>query len=278
MLRRLLRVAFRAAVVVVAATLLGTWFGPRPSNDRDWTPDQERLAWAQITGDEVVVHNVRNARYRSEHDFDVAWENRTYRLDALERVWFLVEPFDTDWRGPAHTLLSFEFQGGRFLAISFEIRKEEGESFSVWKGILRQYELMVVVGDERDLIELRTSHRRDTVHLYPMRASPATARLLLVGLLERANRLRDQPEFYNTFTNSCTTNLARSVNQLAPGRVPLWHPRVLLPGYSDRLAYGLDLIDTALPFAEAQRHFRVDDNGQAATGREDFSRAIRQGL
>lgn len=278
MLRRLFRLAFRVALLVAALALLWTWLGPKPSNDRHWSPDQEKLAWAEIAGDEVVVHHVRNARYRSADDYDVAWEDRAFRLDTLERVWFLVEPFDADWRGPAHTLLSFEFQGDRFLAISFEIRKEIGESFSVWKGLLRQYELMLVVGDERDLIELRTNHRRDPVFLYPMRASRESLRRLFLSLLERANELRFRPEFYNTLTNTCTTNLARHVNQLAPGRVPLWHPKVVFPGYSDELAFDLELIDTELPFAEAQVRFRVDENGQNAAGRDDFSRAIRLGL
>ena len=47
------------------------------------------------------------------------------------------------------------------MAVSVEIRKEKGESFSPWRGLLREYELMYVVGDERDVIRLRTNYRRD---------------------------------------------------------------------------------------------------------------------
>ncbi len=283
MLRRLLRLALKAGLVAAVGFLAFAVFGPRPSNDRDWAPDQERLPWAEFTEDTVAVHNVRNARYRSEDDYDLSWEDRSYRLDRLERVWFLVEPFEPDWRGPAHTLLSFEFEGDdfledKFLAISAEIRKEKGEEFSPWKGLFRQYELMYVVGDERDLIELRTNFRRDPVHLYPIRASAEQIRQLFLGMLHRANLLRDKPEFYNTLTNTCTTSIVRHVNELVPGRVRPWSHKVLFPGYADELAYELELVDTDLPFLEARRHFRIDDDGQKAAGREDFSRAIRLGL
>jgi hypothetical protein len=276
-LRRLFRLALLAALLLTAGVLAFSIFGPRPSNDRDWTLDQARLPWADFQGRRVDVHNVRYARYRSAADYDVAWEDRSYDLDRLRSAWFLVEPFETDWQGPAHTLLSFEFEGDDFLAVSAEIRKEKGEAFSPWKGLLRQYEVTYVIGDERDLIQLRTNHRRDPVYLYPVRASRERIEQMLLSMLRRANHLREEPEHYNTLTNTCTTNIVRHVNELVPGRVP-WSYKVLLPGYSDELAYELGLIDTDLPFAEAKRHFRVDDDALRAAGREDFSRAIRQGL
>ena len=54
--------------------------------------------------------------------------------------------------------------------------------------------------------------------------------------------------------------------------------KVLLPGYSDELAYDLGLIDTDLPFAEAQRRFRIDEKAQRLGDGEGFSAAIRQGF
>jgi hypothetical protein len=276
-LRRLLRFALLAVLVLAAGILAFSIFGPRPSNDRDWALDQERLAWAEIERRRVRVHNVRNARYRSTADYDIAWEDRSYNLDRLESAWFVVEPFERDWQGPAHTLMSFGFAGGDYLAISVEIRKEKGEDFSPWKGMLRQYEVMYVIGDERDLVQLRTNHRRDPVYLYPVRAPRERIEQMFVGMLRRANSLREKPEHYNTLTSTCTTNIVRHVNELVPGRVP-WSYKVLLPGYSDELAYELGLIDTDLPFPEAKRRFRIDDDALRAAGREDFSQRIRQGL
>lgn len=281
MSRPLRRVLLLGTTVVLLLFLLFQIFGPRPSNDRDWTPDQTRLPRVEIDGRRVRVHDLRNARYRSTSDYDVAWEERTYDLDRLRSAWFMVEPF-SEWRGPAHTLMSFGFEGDGsgeedYLAVSVELRKEKGEEFSPWKGLLRQYELMYVLGDERDLLQLRTSHRRDEVYLYPVRASRERIEQMLLGMLHRANRLREEPEFYNTLTNSCTTNIVRHVNELVPGRVP-WSYKVLLPGYSDELAYDLGLIDIDLPFAEVRRRFRIDEKARQIGDREDFSREIRRGL
>lgn len=278
MLRRIFRLALFAALLLTAGVLAFQLLGPEPSNDRDWTPDQARLPWAELAGRRVEVHNVRNARYRSTEDYDIAWEDRSYDLDRLRSAWFVVEPFESqDWEGPAHTLMSFGFAGGDYLAVSVEIRKEKGEGFSPWKGLLRQYEVMYVVGDERDLIELRTNHRRDPVYLYPVRAPRERIEQMFVSMLRRANHLRQEPEHYNTLTNTCTTNIVRHVNELVPGRVP-WSYKLLLPGYSDELAYELGLIDTELPFPAAKHHFRIDDDALRAAGRDDFSWRIRQGL
>ena len=274
MRRRLLRLALFVGFLLAAGVLGFSLFGPRPSNDRNWTRDQERLPWAEISGNRVDVHNVRYARYRSTDDYDVAWEDRSYDLDRLQSAWFMVEPFDQDWQGPAHTLLSYGFEGDDYLAISVELRKEKDEQFSPLKWMLRQYELTYVVGDERDLIQLRTNHRRDPVYLYPVRASRERIREMFVTMLQRANHLREHPEYYNTLTNSCTTNIVRHINELVPGRVP-WSYKVLLPGYSDELAYDLGLIDTDLPFPEAKQRYRIDDDALSAEGREDFSRQIR---
>jgi hypothetical protein len=240
-------------------------------------PDQARLPRIEIEGRRVRVHNLRHARYRSTSDYDVAWEERTYDLDRLRSAWFMVEPF-SDWKGPAHTLMSFGFEGNDYLAVSVELRKEKGEEFSPLKGLVRQYELMYVLGDERDLLQLRTSHRRDEVYLYPVRAPRERIEQMLVSMLRRANHLAEEPEFYNTLTSSCTTNIVRHVNELVPGRVPWWSYKIMLPGYSDELAYDLGLIDTDLPFEEAKRRFRIDQKAQRIGDREDFSAAIRQGL
>lgn len=270
------RVLLSGTGVVLLLFLLLQVFGPRPSNHRDWMPDQERLPRVEVEGRRVRVHGVRHARYRSASDYDVAWEERAYDLDRLRSAWFVVEPF-AGWRGPAHTLMSFGFEGDQYLAVSVEIRKERGEEFSPWKGLVRQYEVMYVLGDERDLIGLRTNHRRDRVYLYPVRAPRERLEQMLLGMLRRANRLREAPEFYNTLTNTCTTNIVRHVNELIPGRVP-WSYKVLLPGYSDELAYDLGLIDTDLPFEEAQRRFRIDRKAQRIGIGEGFSEEIRRGF
>jgi hypothetical protein len=245
----------------------------RPSNQRQWSPDQAELATAEIEGDEVRISNVRNALYRSTTDYDVRWEQRRYDLRQLESVWFMVEPF-SDWRGPAHTLLSFGFSDGQYLAVSVEIRKEQGESFSPLKGLLRQYELTYIIGDERDLIGLRANHRRDEVFLYPVRTTLAGRRALLVSMLERANAVAAQPEFYNTLSNTCTTNIVEHIEEIVPGRIPFSY-KTLLPGYSDELAFDLGLIDTALPRESFRAAHRINDLALEHADSAGFSAGIR---
>lgn len=269
------RIRKRYAAAVLLLPLVGGWAAVRPSNDRDWTAENAVLPAAELWGDSVRVRNVRNNHYVTADRFTVRHEDRAYDLRELESAWFVVEPFAKDWRGPAHTLVSFGFRDGRYLAVSVEIRKEKGESYSPLKGLLKRYEIIYVVADERDVIGLRANHRKDPVHLYPIRAEQAQIRSMLVDMLTRANELRAEPEFYNTLTNTCTTNLVRHVNRITPKRVPFSY-KVLLPGYSDRLAYDLGLIDTDLPFEEARERFHINARAAKYADAPDFSQRIRQ--
>ncbi len=260
--------------LLVLAPLLGGWLSVRPRGDRVWTPDMAVMPSARFDGDSVPVTGIRNAEYRSTEDFTVAHYDRSFDLRALESVWYLVEPFG-DMKGPAHTLVSFGFSDGSYVAISVELRREPGESFSPVKGLLKQYELMYVVADERDVIRLRTNYRHDDVFLYPVRATAEQRRRLFVSMLERANGLRERPEFYNTLTNTCTTNIVRHVNEIAPGKVPFSY-KVLLPGYSDRLAYDLGLLDTDLPFEEAKARHHINARALRYADDPAFSALIRR--
>jgi hypothetical protein len=261
------------ALVLVALIPIGFCSLQKPSLHRDWTPDQKVLPVAEFDGSKVTVRNIRNFDYSSESEYVPRYYDRTFDLDQLESLWFIVEPF-SEFDGAAHTFVSFGFSGGEYAAISVEIRKEKGESYSPWKGLARQYELSYIVGDERDLIGLRTNHRRHDVFLFPIRTSKEAARRMFVEMLERANKLGREPEFYNTATSTCTTNIVRHVNAIVPERIP-WRPAVLLPGYSDRLAYELGLIDTSVRLEELRKRYYISDLARAAEDAPDFSARIR---
>jgi hypothetical protein len=262
-----------AAVVAALAAVAGVLVAMRrPSNERTWSPDQERLAHAEIRGDLVTIRDIRNFTYRSTTDYTPGYYDRTFDLRKLDSVWFVVEPFGR--HGAAHTFVSFGFADHDFLAISIEIRKEVGESFSVLRGILREYEVMYVFGDERDLIGLRANHRKDEVYLYRIRATPEAMREMFLSMIERANALRAKPEFYNTLTNTCTTNLVDHVNRIVPGRVP-FHTAVLLPATADRFAYDLGLLDTAIAFEETKRAAKINELAARYADDPAFSRRIR---
>ena len=245
-----------------------------PSNHRDWSPELAVLPYSERVGDQVTVHNVRNCAYLSEDEFVVKYYDKQYDLNRLRSVDFLVVPFD-GIPSLAHTMLSFGFDGDNFLDVSVEVRKQKGQTYQLVKGMLHEYELMYVVGDERDLIQLRTEYRKSDVYLYRATATPEQARELFVDVFDRVNKLASQPEFYDTLTNNCTTNIAQHINHLAPHKIPFDY-RVLLPGYSDRLAYDLGLIEHHGTFEETKRRAHI--NAVAAVYRDDpdFSGKIRR--
>jgi Domain of unknown function (DUF4105) len=244
-----------------------------PSNDRDWVPEHQVLARADIRGDQVHIHNVRNAEFFSYRDCVVDYYDKTYDLTKLKTVDFIMVPFNEN-RAIAHTFLSFGFEGGDYLGISVEVRLEKGESYDPAIGLFNQFELIYVVADERDLIRVRTEYRNVDVLLYRTTATPEMARKLFLDVMQRVNQLHDQPEFYDTFSNNCTTNIVRHINTLVPNRVP-YDYRVLLPGYADSLAYELGLIDNSIPFSEARRRARINDLALRYKDDPHFSQRIR---
>jgi hypothetical protein len=244
------------------------------SNYRDWSPDQAVLPYAEMGGDRVRVHNVRNCTYLSTRDYVVNYYDKTFNLDELSSVYFIMVPFPY-MQSLGHTMLSFGFEGGDYLAVSVEVRKEKGEQYAIVGGFFNKYELMYVLGDEQDLIKLRTNYRNDDVYVYRANATPEQARDLFLDVMGRVNQLAAEPEFYNTLSNNCTTNIVDHINGLKPDRVPR-DIRILLPGYSDRLAYDLGLIATDLPFDATKQRANVSRLARIYGDNPDFSDLIRR--
>jgi hypothetical protein len=270
------RAALRRAATAIVAVLAGAaaaWSMLDPSNTRDWSPDHARLPIAEFDGDLARIRNVRNFSRAADGVPIPAYEERVYDLSRLESVWFVLTPFSKDWRGPAHAFLSFGFADSQYVAVSVEARRERGETYSVLKGALKRFEILYVIGDERDMIGGRAA-RGDDVYLYPIRATHEQTRALFDSMLRRANELNDRPEFYGSFLNNCTTNILRHVNAIATRAIP-YGPRIFLPGYSDALAHERGLIDTELPLEEARRRFHISEVAQRNSGAADFSIRIR---
>lgn len=245
----------------------------RPSNQRDWEPDLAKLAHAEVADGVVNLYNVRNCQYVTADDYIVNYHDQTFRLDNIESVDFVMVPFN-ETPLLAHTMLSFGLKDDSRLAVSIEIRKEKEETFSPVLGALRQYELAYVVADEKDLIRLRTRFRDADVYIYPTVATREQAQQLFVDVMKRANDLVVKPEFYNSFTNNCTTNLSGHVNQVANNKITYsW--RVLLPGFSARYAYDLGLLPNDLPFEDLTSLAYVNDLAEEYFDDPQFSKRIR---
>jgi len=264
------------ACLVLVTVLALWWHGIEPSNDRDWQTDVALLPYATIEGDEVTVHQIRNFDYRSEFDYRPAYYDKRFDLGRLEGV-DLVAVY---WMGPAiaHVFVSFAFAGGDHLAISIEARKEKSEGYSTIRGFFRQYELHYVVADERDLIRLRTNYRHDPpedVYLYRLKGSPEGTRNFFLDYMRKLNALKARPEFYNTLTTNCTTNIWLH-SLINPGHLPFsW--KILASGHVPQYLYEQGRLETGgLAFADLQRRAHVNARAQAADAATDFSRRIRQ--
>ncbi|QDU96340.1 Lnb N-terminal periplasmic domain-containing protein [Lignipirellula cremea] len=244
-----------------------------PSNHRNWDPNLAVLPQAEMVGDQITVHNVRNTTYITETDFIVRHYNKTFKMSDVCSVDYCLVPFN-DSRALAHTFLSFGLTNGEYLAVSIEVRLEADEEYSPVMGSLRQFEIMYVVADERDVVLLRTEHRNCDVFIYPTKATPTQAQAVLRDLLDRVNELVVQPEFYDSLTNNCTTNIMRPLNKHMPQRLT-YDYRMLLPGYSAQLAYDAGLLDTQFSYVEATTRARVTDRAHRYKDDPDFSRKIR---
>lgn len=255
-------------------SVLVWWISIQPSHDRQWRPEVAVMPRAIIDGDRVRITGFRNFEYRSRDDFTVRYEEREVSLSHLTSVDFFV----SYWKvGPvAHTFLSFVFDNAPPLSISIETRPEVGEGFAPIASLFKQFELIYVVGDERDLVRVRTNYRDEEVYLYRIKTSPENARHLFLVYLERINALADQAEFYHLLSNSCTVNIVRYTN--AAGRVVRSNFRHYLNGFIDGYLYGTGRVDTTLPFEELRRRSRINEAAQAADNAIDFSHRIRASL
>jgi hypothetical protein len=269
------RAALATVLLLPLLILFGMWAFLRPSHDRHWAIDQSVMPLAQFEGERVVIQGVRNFAWTSATAFRPEWGVRRYDLGEIRTAWYVLAPFSKRWRGPAHAFVSFGFADGEYVSISVEARREEGESYGVLKGLLRRFELIYIVGTENDLIGRRAVYDGVDVFLYPIRATPEAVRRMFTGMLERANELHATPEWYNTISNNCTLNLVHHVNAIVPGRIPSsW--RVVLPGYSDEVIYGLGLIDSTASLGDTRARFRINARAVAALNAPDFSSRIRE--
>lgn len=267
-----------ARTVVALAVLFGVfgtwWRSVEPRNDRDWRPNVARTPQVEVDGDRLTVRDLRNFDYRSETDFTPRWETRTYDLSRLRGL----DLFMSYWGSPsiAHTIMSWDFDDGKHLAISIETRNEEGEEYSAVAGFFKQYELYYVVADERDVVRLRTNYRKEQVYLYPLRTPVARARSMLLDYVRSIDELVTRPAFYDAATQNCTTTIRTHVQQVGVAMPLDW--RLLANGHGDEMLYERGTIATDRPFAEVRAASFVNARAEAADQDPAFSQRIRAGL
>ncbi|HKP24186.1 MAG TPA: DUF4105 domain-containing protein [Dongiaceae bacterium] len=265
------------ACLIGFVAVLAWWLTIAPSNDRAWQGDVTQTPWAEIDGDRVTIHNVRNFDYRAEFDYTPRWEDRTYDLSQIRGA----DIFLTYWGSPwiAHPIVSFQFGEGDHIAFSIETRKEVGEEYSAFKGFFRQYELIYIIADERDVIRLRTNYRTgEEVYLYHTVATPEAARSIFLDYLRSATEMHEQPVWYNALTSNCTTNIRIHTKVAAGDGFAPWDWRLLLNGKSDEFGYEYGrFASDGLSFEALKQQAHINDAARVADQAADFSARVRQG-
>jgi hypothetical protein len=258
------------------AIILVWWFSIKPSHNRDWQAEVAVLPYAAMQGSLVTIHNIRNFNYRTETDFDARYYDKTFDINKLTSV----DLISVYWMGDAiaHVMISFGFGESDYVTFSIETRKAKGQEYSSIKGFFKQYGLICIAGDERDLIRVRTSFRnpREDVYLYRIRVSPERARQFFMEYVKMIDDLRETPEFYNTLTTNCTTGIITLIRAFGGDVSYSW--KILLSGYAAEYAYELGRLNTSMPFAELRKRSYINKRAHEAGNDQSFSLKIRAGL
>jgi hypothetical protein len=227
-------------------------------------------------GNLIHVDNIRNFKFDEEGPIYKGYENRTYDLNELNRVWFFVEPF-SKWDGVAHTMFSFDFDDGQTVTISVEARKEKNEKYSALSGIFNKYELIYIWGNEYDLLARRTKTAGYDIYMFPLKTSKEFAQKLLLDLANTTHKLETVPKFYNTFFSNCTNTLANAANNVVPGTIP-WNWARILPGYSEEFLYKHKFIDASGTLSEIKEKYSIKEIVNRLEEDINFSKNLREEL
>jgi hypothetical protein len=254
---------------------LGVWWQQiKPTNDRLWADDVARITSGTIEGSQVTLHNVRNFDWRTDDDYTPRWETRVYHLDRLDSVDMIMSYWD-GW-AIAHMLVSFGFDDGQYVAFSVEVRREKNKAYSEIGGFFKRYGLSIIAADERDVIRVRTNVRGEDDYLYRIRMPLPALRSLFLGYVEQADRLVNEPRFYNTITVNCTTLVYHMMKRIV-GYLP-WSYRLLFTGYLPAYVYRVGGLDQRYSLAELRRLGRITDRAKHSDRSHTFSVDIRRGI
>jgi len=256
--------------------VLACWLQLKPSNNLDWQPNLAQTPWAEIHGDRVTIHNFRNCYYRQETDFTCQWLTKDVFLSQLRGTDLFVDDWGLPWI--EHPIISFQFGDDDYVATSIEARYRVGQSYSPIRSFFRQFTIVYVFANERDLIRLRTNYRSgEKVYLYHLLLSPESSRAIFLQYLQDANRLHGRPQWFNALTNNCTTNLFAHMG--ATGHLPAGTSRyswwILLNGFAPEMLYRGGNFGGNLPFPDLEKQACINPVANKLNDAPDFSRRIR---
>ncbi len=260
-------------VLALCAGIILGWSQIKPSHDRNWATSFAQLPRITTEGDLIRVHNIRNFDYRTPEDFTVRYYDKTFDLNKLETADYVLSYWDGN-EAIAHTLVSFGFGDGDYLTVSVETRLEQGEPQTNLGGFYKQYELIYILGDERDLLRLRSNFRKEEVFVYPTNFNKKDIRKFFGVIIERINSIANKPQFYNTISHNCISSLTKDFSKVLEVRDP-FNYRWFLNGYSAELMFEHGAINSNGNFADTQRFHHINQYVQADNNGEGYSMKIR---
>lgn len=219
MLKRLLR------ALIVAVLLLALIVSMRtPSSDREWDEDVRILADINIAADDTVTFTkLRDWRYVTGTVIEKSYTDAIVDPNDIVAMWLYEQTLDASGLA-AHTFIVFEFAQGtanqRYLGLSVEARREQGEQYSVLGGAFRAFEIAHIWATENDLVTRRVQYLDYDLTRYRLDIPREYYAQVFLKFAQESQRLATEPQWYNTLTNNCTSSLIKYVNDSEPGAIP----------------------------------------------------------
>lgn len=241
----MLRIGVLAAVAVLVGAL-SLASARVPSLERSWDADVRVLADVEFREDgRVALSGIRDWSYRGDSVVSRRYFDAVYDPTSITGAWLYEQELGLGgWI--AHTFLVFEFDtpsaDARRLGLSVETRREEGETYSLVRGMLNSFEVTHIWATEQDLVTRRVDHLDYPLTRYPVSVEPHVLADVFVAFLRETAALASSPRWYHTIRSNCTSSLIRYVNQERPGAIP-GHYSSVLTGLADSHLAALGYLD-----------------------------------
>ena len=224
------------ALLVVALLLLIVVSQREPALSRTGDEDVSVLAGVEISDDEVVtLTQGRDWSYAVSSVSSKEYFDASFDPEDIVAMWMYEQQLDATGL-IAHTFLVFEFneshERGRYLGLSVETRREQGEVYSIIGGALRSFEITHIWATEKDLVTRRVQYLDYPLTRYRLEIPAESRSRIFSKFAKETQSLASVPRWYNTASNNCTSSLIKYVNESKPGAIP-FHYSYALTGKVD---------------------------------------------
>ena len=238
-----LRFAWRF-FLVLALLLLLVVSTRTPSLDRTWDEDVSVLTGVDIGQDKkITLTRVRDWHYSIEAITEKSYFSEAFDPNDIVAMWMYEQQLDSAGL-IAHTFVVFEFDDSygraKYLGLSVETRREQGEEYSVVGGALRKFEITHIWATEKDLVTRRVQYLDYPLTRFRLEIPPEYRARIFRKFAEETQSLATQPQWYNTASNNCTSSLIKYVNESEPDAIPIHYSYVFtgkVDDYLERLGY-----------------------------------------